>query len=46
MTMMINRIYYELDFVKYDKAEELTKLFVAKFGVENLPINLLQYFSK
>ena len=46
MTMMINRIYYELDFAKYDKAEELTKLFVAKFGVENLPINLLQYYNK
>lgn len=46
MTMMINRIYYELDFAKYDKAEELTKLFIAKFGVENLPINLLQYYNK
>jgi len=42
-SMMINRIYYELQFEKYDKAKELIGLFIKKFGIENLPTELLSF---
>ena len=44
--MMINRINYDLEFEKFEKAKELIKLFVKKFGEDNLPINLLDFYTQ
>ena len=43
MDMIIRRIYYELQFDKEEKARILINLFIKKFGVQNLPKDLLGY---